>query len=230
MDLAEGEERLAFHDGDKGLVRGTMQTIGQGQYEPPTPEFLSSIALMQKELVKPQPINLHAAASAAAKKGLAPAPPPRTAAARTLADACTVLRSKNAGPYEITLDAIFDSDESYRAVRASGILTPDAVAAALGVSRRDIVWMGWYDPARSFKVTIPRIRWGVRTAAGGFLENDIHGSQEHLGLAGMPLSGPAAGTTVAGVAVGDWRRAAVLLAIGGMGVTALTRLALSRKK
>ena len=47
--------------------------------------------------------------------------------------------------------------------------------------------MGFYDPAKAFKVTIPRVRSSIKKAAGGFMENDVHGSQEHVGLATLKL-------------------------------------------
>lgn len=121
--------------------------------------------------------------------------PRRTTPRRTtLFDLCQVLRSKNAGPYEITLDAIFASRDDYVRVRDSGLLSRQTVASALGVPEADIVWMGFWDPAAAFKVTIPRRRnrpgakkSGAAAAAGGFMEDDVHGSQEHLGLADIEI-------------------------------------------
>jgi hypothetical protein len=45
-----------------------------------------------------------------------------------LEDLASVLRSKNAGPFQITVDILFDNDESYRRVRDSGVLTPEKIA------------------------------------------------------------------------------------------------------
>lgn len=110
-------------------------------------------------------------------------PPPTV-----LGDIARVLRSKNAGPYEVTLDAVFKTEAVYRAVKQSGLLSEDRVAAALGVRRDHIVWCGFFDPARAFKVTIPRIRGGDLVPAGGFMEDDVHGTQQHLGLFNLRLS------------------------------------------
>jgi hypothetical protein len=108
---------------------------------------------------------------------------------QTLSDLCHIIRSKNAGPYEITIDAMFSSEADYQAVKASGFLSPHNVADALGIPEEDIIWIGFFDPAISFKVTIPRVRSGKKKSAGGFMENDIHGSQEHMGLASLKLPG-----------------------------------------
>ncbi|OHW89738.1 hypothetical protein CSPAE12_11659 [Colletotrichum incanum] len=105
----------------------------------------------------------------------------------TLSDISRVLRSKNAGPYEITMDVMFESELVFEAVKGSGVLSPENVANALGIKPEDIVWLGFFAPALAFKVTIPRFRGGKKASAGSFMENDIHGSQQHLGLSIMKL-------------------------------------------
>ncbi|KAI0476298.1 hypothetical protein GGR56DRAFT_693645 [Xylariaceae sp. FL0804] len=133
-------------------------------------------------------------AAAAAKAKAFPLLP-----ANTLGSVARVLRSKNAGPYEITFDVLFGSAAAYAAVRQSGALSAAAVASALGLPAAapdddgEIVWCGFFDPARAFKVTIPRTRGGGgrgrgrRCAGGGFMESDIHGSQRYLPLMYMRL-------------------------------------------
>ncbi|KAH9898810.1 hypothetical protein F4778DRAFT_782914 [Xylariomycetidae sp. FL2044] len=104
-----------------------------------------------------------------------------------LSDLCSILRSKNAGPFEITIDALFATEADYRRVKTSTLLSRANVARALAVAEADIIWMGFFDPARAFKVTIPRVRGGRTKSAGGFMEDDVHGSQEHLGIADIGL-------------------------------------------
>ncbi|KAK7948424.1 uncharacterized protein PG986_009310 [Apiospora aurea] len=125
----------------------------------------------------------------ASEAGSEPPRPSETQPAPTvLGDIARVLRSKNSGPYEITLGAMLETEATYQAVKQSGLLSEASVAAALGVSRDRIVWCGFFDPARAFKVTIPRIRGGKPVPAGGFMEDDVHGSQQHLELYNMKLS------------------------------------------
>lgn len=98
------------------------------------------------------------------------------------------VRSKNAGPFEITYDAMFSSAAAYHLVKRSGLLTPKAVAAAVGLSdERDIVWEGFFDPALAYKVTAPRLRHGRRVASGSFMESDVHASQKYIGFLNMKL-------------------------------------------
>jgi hypothetical protein len=105
----------------------------------------------------------------------------------TLGDISKLLRSKAAGPYEITFDVMFDSEEEYQLVKESRLLTTASMAKLFAVQEDDIVWDGFFDQALAYKATIPRLRNGKPTAAGGYMENDVHGSQMYLGLMDVEL-------------------------------------------
>ncbi|KAL7904477.1 hypothetical protein GGI35DRAFT_199887 [Trichoderma velutinum] len=108
--------------------------------------------------------------------------------AKALKDVAKVIRSKNAGPFEITFDVIFDDPVIYEAVKSSGILRQEAVAHLFGRSVDEVVWCGFFDQALAFKLTLPRTRNGELRCSGGFMENDVHGSQQYLPLMDLPLS------------------------------------------
>ncbi|KAH6658033.1 hypothetical protein BKA67DRAFT_204926 [Truncatella angustata] len=111
-------------------------------------------------------------------------PPPNPS---KLGDLAAVLRSKNSGPYEVTFDIMFGSADVYSAVKESGMLSLGALASAFGLPEEQVVWCGFFEPALAFKVTVPRIRNGQTVPAGGFMENDVHGSQQYLPLSNMEL-------------------------------------------
>ena len=50
-----------------------------------------------------------------------------------LRDLAAVLRSKNAGPFQLTVDIMFDEEAAYRRVLASGALEPARIGALYGV-------------------------------------------------------------------------------------------------
>ncbi|KAJ4057506.1 hypothetical protein NW761_002890 [Fusarium oxysporum] len=180
MDLVPGEERLALGgDGsvlEGSLLRGTVSRIGKGVMNGTN----GHITVPEVDSKPPQ--------RASASPQRSPSPPNQAIQkSETLSDLCRIVRSKNAGPYEITIDAMFASKEAYEAVKSSDLLSASNVAKAIGISEEDIIWIGFFDPAISFKVTIPRVRSGKKKSAGGFMENDIHGSQEHMGLASLKL-------------------------------------------
>jgi len=75
-----------------------------------------------------------------------------------LSDVAHIIRSKNAGPYENTFDVMFNNDEEYRWVQTSGILNKQTLSAAYNVKPEAIVTCMFFDPAKAFKLTIPRKR------------------------------------------------------------------------
>ncbi|KAI6784170.1 uncharacterized protein J7T54_004716 [Emericellopsis cladophorae] len=182
LELKLGEEHLVLDntpeiEGSLQLRR-TVQTFGHGRPTINGLDFQRDVARLRDTLRQPTTNSQPRATGEEA---------PRTCLPANLSDLCGVFRSKNAGPFEITIDAMFLTPQIYEAVKKSNILTPETVARELGVCRKDIIWMGFYGPAKAFKVTIPRIRSGMKKAAGGFMENDVHGSQEHVGLATLKL-------------------------------------------
>ncbi|KAK4895931.1 hypothetical protein LTR27_006102 [Elasticomyces elasticus] len=107
--------------------------------------------------------------------------------APTMGHIAKVVRSKNAGPYEITMDIMFEQAEVFHAVKEADFLQDTKVAALLGVRPDQIVWAGFFEQALAYKVTIPRLRYGKPVAAGGFMEDDVHGSQMYRPLLDMSL-------------------------------------------
>lgn len=49
-------------------------------------------------------------------------------AEKKLYDIAKIIRSKNSGPFEITLDVLFDTKEVYEKVKNSGIITKECIA------------------------------------------------------------------------------------------------------
>ncbi|EPE33569.1 hypothetical protein GLAREA_06582 [Glarea lozoyensis ATCC 20868] len=107
---------------------------------------------------------------------------------RTLCDVASVVRSKNSGPYEITLDVLFSQKRIYNLMQTSNILTPSAIAKLYKLREDEIIYCGFYDQAMAFKATIPRKRLGKAISGGSFMEADVHGSQQYAGLLGLDLS------------------------------------------
>ncbi|KAF2728822.1 hypothetical protein EJ04DRAFT_86280 [Polyplosphaeria fusca] len=105
----------------------------------------------------------------------------------TLGDITPVLRSKNAGPYEITFDILFPSPHIYNVVKESGFLTVQKIAQLYDMKTDNVIYCGFFDQAWAFKATIPRMRNGKFAVSGSFGEEDVHGSQMYLPLTGLKL-------------------------------------------
>lgn len=185
MDLDAGEERL-LATGDavdrETLIRSKVSLIGKGVRDALTNGTEVNGDALEQKVSSMSIKNGKDKENATEAAALLPPTNPKT-----LADVSRILRSKNAGPFEITVDILFFTREIYDKVRNSGLLSDETVAEALNVSPEDIIWIGFFEPALAFKVTIPRYRGGKRTAAGGFMEDDVHGSQQHTGVAKLLL-------------------------------------------
>lgn len=89
---------------------------------------------------------------------------------KDIAKAC---KSKNAGPFELTIDIMFDDAATFEKVRATGVISPALVARLYGVAEADVLFTE-YPPALAFKATIPR-----RIASGAVGDTDVYGAQQH---------------------------------------------------
>ena len=98
-----------------------------------------------------------------------------------LAEIAEVIRSKNAGPFVVTFDVLFASEEDFEAVRAAGLVTRQAVAGLYGVSDNELVGFDYYPFARAIKFSIRR---PVGSGAPG--DSDVYGAQQHAPLLDLP--------------------------------------------
>ncbi|KAJ5610202.1 hypothetical protein N7510_006921 [Penicillium lagena] len=94
-----------------------------------------------------------------------------------LGDIASVIRTKNAGPYELTMDVMFDNDILFWKTKESGVLCRESILELYGVPQEDILACLFWDQARAFKVTIRR-----PFVSGQFGDIDMHGSQQHAPL------------------------------------------------
>ena len=102
---------------------------------------------------------------------------------RKLTEIASVIRSKNAGPYELTFDIIFHSDDLFAAVVRGGSLTKELFARLYRVPEEKIYAVIPYPPAKAIKVTMERIR-----PSGSLGETDVYGAQQHGPLLALEVS------------------------------------------
>jgi hypothetical protein len=102
----------------------------------------------------------------------------------TLGELAQVFRSKNAGPFLVTIDVMFDSVAAFERVAASGAVTPGVVAGRYGVRAEDVRVVA-YPRAKAIKITMPRL-WGTR-GAGSAGDRDVYGAQQHAPLLSVAI-------------------------------------------
>ena len=88
-----------------------------------------------------------------------------------------VLRSKNSGPFAVTLDILFDDREAYERVKRSGEITPARIAALYGITEDRITDFAMYDPGLGIKITYLR-----DIPSGTARDRDVYGAQQHAPL------------------------------------------------
>jgi hypothetical protein len=182
--LADGEHATGDKLADSPLFTWKATIIGKGDFPLVT---VPSVAISPPTKTKPRVIPSYPTT-------LNIANPTR------LTDIAPIIRSKNSGPYEITLDVVFSSSSIYNIIKESSLLTPSMVARLYHIKEEEIIWCGFYDQAMAWKCTIPRYREeigngvagnerGVRRVVpnGGFMETDVHASQQYAGLLSLEL-------------------------------------------
>ena len=82
-----------------------------------------------------------------------------------------LIRSKNAGPFQLTIDVMFEDAETYERVRASGAISAAEFSSLYGTPVGEVQII-YYDAANAIKVTIPR-----PVTSGDFGDGDMMGGQ-----------------------------------------------------
>ncbi len=88
-----------------------------------------------------------------------------------LRDAARVIRSKNAGPTQVTIDLMFDDEKLYRRALAASSMSAAVIAQRYGVASVEVIP---YPAAHAIKIVLPR-----RIIAGSPGDTDVYGAQQH---------------------------------------------------
>ncbi len=109
---------------------------------------------------------------------------------KPLTELASVIRTKNAGPFELTIDIIFKTREIYERVKKEQSIDAALIARLYRIPEEDVLAVTYFDPAGAFKATLKR-----RVPSGNMGDTDIYGAQQHAPL--LELSLPEAGDSVA---------------------------------
>jgi len=94
----------------------------------------------------------------------------------TLGELADVMRSKNAGPFQITIDLMFNDRATYDRVIGSGVLSARTIAPLYQVPE-DLVRIMPFDRVRAIKITVPRTTGDH--GSGSAYDRDVYGAQQH---------------------------------------------------
>ena len=94
----------------------------------------------------------------------------------TLGTLARLIRSKNAGPFTLTFDIMFDDEATYLRVKNSGAVTRDKIAGLYGLPAEHVLFFHC-DHALAIKASIPR-----PVTQGDVGDSDGHGGQQYAPL------------------------------------------------
>ena len=94
-----------------------------------------------------------------------------------LMDLAHIVRSKNSGPFELTLDVFFKTPEIYQRAKERNLISAELIGRLYRVSREEILDIIYFDPVRAAKATIRR-----PVGSGSFDDTDVYGAQQHMPL------------------------------------------------
>ena len=92
-----------------------------------------------------------------------------------------LIRSKNAGPFELTIDVMFDDPQAYRRVRDSEAINRAGIARMYRRDPADILVVN-HDAALAIKVSFPRPQ-----SSGSKYDSDVYGGQQYAPLLSLPV-------------------------------------------
>lgn len=94
-----------------------------------------------------------------------------------LTDLAEIIRSKNSGPYELTLDIMFKDFASFEKACEKKIINEDVVCRLYHIPPEKIINIIEFQPAKAIKITIQR-----PICLGDLGETDVYGAQQHAPL------------------------------------------------
>jgi hypothetical protein len=101
--------------------------------------------------------------------------------AQTIGGLAEQVRSKNAGPFMVTLDVFLETEDDYRTLVDSQVITAERVGELYGVDPGK-VQVFLLPHIRVVKISFPRA-----VPAGSFEDRDQHAGQQHVPLSLMRL-------------------------------------------
>jgi hypothetical protein len=93
-----------------------------------------------------------------------------------------LIRSKNAGPFSLTFDIMFDDEAVYQRLVEKGTISTDFIAETYRVPKSSVQII-YHDEVHSIKVSIPRT-----VVSGSINDNDTYGCQQFRPIAELEVA------------------------------------------
>lgn len=100
----------------------------------------------------------------------------------TLYEFAKVLRSKNSGPFQQTIDILFDDIEKYKRIKDMGLINKGLIGDLYGIKDKKNIMIVYYDQGLGIKVTFDRV-----VSSGTMGDRDVYGSQQYAPLMSLEV-------------------------------------------
>ena len=94
-----------------------------------------------------------------------------------LTDITNIIRSKNSGPYELTMDIMFKTRDDFKMICSKKVINEELICELYKIKKEDIINIVEFEPANAIKITIKR-----PICSGDLGETDVYGAQQHAPL------------------------------------------------
>jgi hypothetical protein len=101
----------------------------------------------------------------------------------TVGELAKLVRSKNAGPFVMTIDIMFEDEDTYNKVKKSGVLNRKLVADTYQMSENQVQFFE-VDNCYAFKASIPR-----PYTQGDIRDGDGHAGQQYAPFLDIEVPG-----------------------------------------
>ena len=108
-----------------------------------------------------------------------------------LGELAAVVRSKNAGPFLLTLDIIFNTDDVFDRVVNAKVITRERIGRLFSVEPQAVNIIA-FPLVRAVKITMPR-----RRASGDLEDSDVYAAQQYIPLLDMVVPEPSVNAIMA---------------------------------
>ncbi|MBW1695634.1 MAG: DUF4387 domain-containing protein [Deltaproteobacteria bacterium] len=98
-----------------------------------------------------------------------------------LKDIAKVVRSKNAGPFTLTIDLLFPSQEAYETVKFSEVINAEKISTLYDIPKEKVQII-FYPPGLAVKIVMPR-----RVGSGDIQDTDVYGAQQHTPMLNLEV-------------------------------------------
>jgi hypothetical protein len=99
-----------------------------------------------------------------------------------LLDMATVIRSKDAGVNQLTIDIFFTSAENYEVALNSNLFTKEKIAGVIGVPPAKVIGTYFVDACNAIKISVER-----PNISASVDERDVFGAQQQSAIEGMSI-------------------------------------------